>query len=270
MPSFDPTTDAAAITALVQAASDRALDWFRSGRRHEVGAVGDKGGATGFDPVTEADRAVEAEIRAGLAARFADHAILGEEEGTTGDDDAEYRWVIDPIDGTRAFISGQPMWGTLVGLQRRGVPIAGWMHVPAVGETYVAVGGEASLNDAAGRRPLATSPVVDLAAATLLCTHPTMFVTDDERSAFARVTDAARLTRFSGDCVNYGLVASGDADLVVENQLQPYDVIPLIPIVEAAGGVITDREGRPPVHGGWAIAAATPELHAAALAALDG
>ncbi|MGH1502251.1 MAG: inositol monophosphatase family protein [Acidimicrobiales bacterium] len=270
MSSFDPATDAAEVTALVQAASDRALDWFRSGRRHEQGAVGDKGGVSGFDPVTEADRAVEDEIRAGLSARFPDHAILGEEAGESGSADAAYRWVIDPIDGTRAFISGQPMWGTLVGLQHEGVPVAGWMHVPVVGETYVAAGGAAVLRDSAGQRTLAASAVAALADATMLCTHPTMFVTDDEQAAFARVADAVRLTRFSGDCVNYGLVASGDADLVVENQLQPYDVIPLIPIVEAAGGVITDREGRPPVRGGWAIAAATPELHAAALAALDG
>ncbi len=270
MSSFDPATDAAEVTALVQAASDRALDWFRSGRRHEQGAVGDKGGVSGFDPVTEADRAVEDEIRAGLSARFPDHAILGEEAGESGSADAAYRWVIDPIDGTRAFISGQPMWGTLVGLQRGDTVVAGWLHQPTLHETYVASDAGAWREVDGVRRPLQTSATTELGEAILLCTHPSMFVTEAERSAFARVADASRLTRYSGDCVNYALVASGDADLVVENQLQPYDVIPLIPLIERAGGVITDRDGRPPVNGGWAVAAATPALHQAALDALRG
>lgn len=252
------------VTELVRSCGNESLSWFRS--RLKVDNKAD----AGFDPVTEADRHVERLIRSQLQEWFPDHAILGEEDGETGpaSQTASHRWVIDPIDGTRAFVSGQPMWGTLLGLQLEDVPVAGWLHVPPLGETYVAFDGVGMMRSPHGERALATSGVTSLGDATLLCTHPTMFETTDERSAFARVDEQCRLTRYSGDCVNYGLVASGDADLVVENQLQPYDVIPLIPIVEAAGGVITDRDGGPATNGGWAVAAATPELHAAALEAL--
>lgn len=252
------------VTELVRACGNESLSWFRTG------LVVDNKAETGFDPVTEADRHVERLIRSQLEEWFPAHVILGEEDGETGAgcQTTNHRWVIDPIDGTRAFVSGQPMWGTLLGLQLEGIPVAGWLHVPPLDETYVAFDGAGVIRSSTGERALATSGITALAEATLLCTHPTMFETNDEQLAFARVADQCRLTRYSGDCVNYGLVASGDADLVVENQLQPYDVIPLIPIVEAAGGVITDRDGGPPVNGGWAVAAATPELHAAALEAL--
>lgn len=263
-----PTVDE--ISEMVRASGREALAWFRASSRSSKTTVENKA-STGFDPVTEADRHVEHLIRTSLEAWFPDHGILGEEEGETPavDQGIRYRWVIDPIDGTRAFVSGQPMWGTLLGLQFDGAAVAGWMYVPPLDELYVAAGGNGSIRRGVTDHALATSKVTALAEATLLCTHPTMFVTDDEQAAFARVADQCQLTRYSGDCVNYGLVATGDADLVVENQLQPYDVIPLIPIVEAAGGVITDRKGRPPTSGGWAIAAATPALHAAALEALD-
>ncbi|MCP3990829.1 MAG: histidinol-phosphatase [Actinomycetia bacterium] len=221
----------------------------------------------GFDPVTEADRAVEDEIRAGLERRFADHAIMGEEGGETGE--GPYRWVIDPIDGTRAFISGQPMWGTLVGFQIEGEPVAGWMHQPVLDETHVATPSGGWLTRNGETRPLGTSRVTELGDAIVLCTHPEMFVTEREREGFGRIDQAARLVRYSGDCVNYGLLAAGHADLVVENQLKPYDIIPLIPIVEAAGGVITDIAGRIPVDGGYVVAAASRELHEAALAMLS-
>ncbi len=259
------------LTAMIRTASERSLQWFRqpASARPDVDNKHDDGG---YDPVTIADRAVEDEIRAELTRRFPDHEILGEEGGLSGAGSSEstFRWVIDPIDGTRAFISGQPMWGTLVGLQRGDTVVAGWLHQPTLHETYVASDAGAWREVDGVRRPLQTSATTELGEAILLCTHPSMFVTEAERSAFARVADASRLTRYSGDCVNYALVASGDADLVVENQLQPYDVIPLIPLIERAGGVITDRDGRPPVNGGWAVAAATPGLHQAALDALRG
>lgn len=267
--SFDIDDHEPELTALIQTASDRSLQWFRTRMAIENKAE------TGFDPVTAADRAVEDELRAALASRFPDHVILGEERGVSGGAAAEglvgrYRWVIDPIDGTRAFVSGQPMWGTLVGLQDGDDVIAGWLHQPPTSETYLATPRGARRIDRRGTvHDLATSAVTDLADAILLNTHPSMFDDDPaDRAAFERVVGAVRMTRYSGDCVNYGLVASGDADLVVENQLQPYDIIPLIPIIEHAGGVITDLDGRPPIHGGWAVAAATPELHAAALSLL--
>lgn len=267
---FDISPYVEDVTRLVQEASNRSLLWFRQapGGAQESLDVGNKAAAGQFDPVTEADRAVEDEIRAGLHKLFPDHAILGEERGLTGS--GCIRWIIDPIDGTRAFISGQPMWGTLVGLQDGDQTLAGWMHQPTTSETYVATPSRSWWDSAQGRRPLQTSSVTTLEDAILLCTHPTMFETPAEIDAFSRVDAAAKLTRYSGDCVNYALLATGSADLVVENQMQPYDIIPLIPIVENAGGVVTGLDGASPLQGGWVVAAATPELHQAALAALQG
>jgi histidinol phosphatase-like enzyme (inositol monophosphatase family) len=244
------------ITDLVRQASRLALAWFRRDPQ-----VHDKGEA-GFDPVTEADRAVEDHLRAALAERFPDHEIVGEERGASGS--GLYRWLIDPIDGTRAFISGNPLWGTLLGLQHDGRPVAGWLHQPTMDETWVAAGRATWHDSAQGRRALRTRDVTALADATVLCTTPAMFA-GAEADAFARVTAAARLTRYGGDCINYGLVAAGFADVVVDNDLAPYDIVPLIPILEAAGAVVTDRDGRPPLAGGFVVAAATPRLHAAVL-----
>lgn len=223
----------------------------------------------GFDPVTEADRAVEAELRSELDRMFPDHSILGEEFGLSGDGD--YRWVIDPIDGTRAFITGQPMWGTLLGLQLEGEPIAGWMHLPVLGETYVKVGDNCELTTADGSiRTLSTSAVTSLDEAIVACTHPDMFAPGAETEGFDRLQAATRMTRFSGDCLNYGLLAMGLVDLVVENQLAIHDIVPLIPIVEGAGGVVTDLGGNRSFLGGYVVASANPELHARALAVLNG
>ncbi len=172
--TFSIAPHAGAVTQMVEDASRAALDWFR---RPAGSVVVDNKLATGFDPVTEADRFVERQLRAALLDRFPGHAVLGEEDGESGS--GRHRWVIDPIDGTRAFISGQPMWGTLLGLQIDDAPVAGWMHLPVLHETYVAVEATATLATPSGERQLATSDVDDLGEAILLCTHPTMFVTDD-------------------------------------------------------------------------------------------
>jgi histidinol phosphatase-like enzyme (inositol monophosphatase family) len=250
----------AQITALVRSASRLSLNWYRRPMTVENKLT------TGFDPVTAADRAVEDEIRAGLSQLFPDHAILGEERGETGS--GPYRWVIDPIDGTRAFISGQPMWGTLVGLQVRGEPVAGWMHVPVLDESYVATPAGGRLIQGEATRALAASDVTELSQAILLCTHPAMFAPGPQQDGFRRLEAGVRLSRYSGDCLNYGLLAAGQVDLVVENGLAPYDILPLLPIVAASGAVITDLDGNPPLQGGYVVAAATPSLHAAALAVL--
>jgi histidinol phosphatase-like enzyme (inositol monophosphatase family) len=253
----------AEITNVVRDASEGSLAWFR----REI-PVDNKADATGgFDPVTAADRAVEDELRAALSQRFPDDRILGEERGETGQ--GVRRWVIDPIDGTRAFVSGSVLWGTLVGLQQGADVLAGWMHVPAIGETYVGTTGEAWLETAGDRRELRVSGTVDLAEATLCATHPEMFSGAGEWAAFERVAAVARLTRYGGDCTNYGLLALGTIDLVVESGLNPYDIMALIPIIEGAGGVVTDRAGARAVDGGFIVAAATPELHAAALALIN-
>ncbi len=255
------------VTAIVRSASRRSLQWYR-----QPSLTVDNKLEQGFDPVTEADRAVEDELRAALGSRFGDHAILGEERGLTGS--GPVRWTIDPIDGTRAFVTGQPMWGTLVGLQIDDEPIAGWMHQPVLDETHVATpaGGHLLLGEVGSgeRRPMVTRSTTNLAEAVMLTTSPDMFAPGDEAERYAELVAATRLVRYAGDCANYGLLATGMVDLVVENGLAAYDIVPLLPIVAAAGAVITDLDGRLPVDGGYVVAAATAELHAAALDLLTG
>lgn len=249
------------VRGLLPEAGRLALEWFRTGV-----VADDKGSAVGYDPVTEADRAVEAHLRAGLAAAFPTHRIVGEEGGTTGPADAPASWVIDPIDGTKAFVTGVPAWGTLVGLVDGDDPVAGWVHQPFLAETFSAVAGQARYERGdAPAVPLRTSSCTELADASLYCTHPNMFHGFVQREAFERLAAVVRLQRFGGDCYSYCLLAMGHVDLVVEASLQPYDIVPLIPIIEAAGGVVTDRRGRRPIAGGFVVAAATPALHASAL-----
>lgn len=259
---FDVETHRDEVTTLVRTASRRSLEWFRKPLPVE------NKDAVGFDPVTVADTEIEDEIRAALHRLFPDHAVFGEERGETGS--GRHRWVIDPIDGTRAFISGQPMWGTLVGLQHDGAPVAGWMHQPVLDETHVGTPGGGLLIRNGATSPLRTRRDVGLGDAIVLCTHPSMFAPGPEQDGFARLERSTRMVRYSGDCVNYGLLAAGHVDLVVENQLAPYDIIPLIPIVESAGGVITDLDGNPPIDGGYVVAAGCERLHTAALAVLLG
>jgi myo-inositol-1(or 4)-monophosphatase len=254
---------AAAVRPLVARAGVIALRSFRA-----TVAVDDKGGRHGFDPVTEADRAIEAFLRDELSQRYPDHQIVGEEQGTSGPA-GRARWLIDPIDGTKAFVTGVPAWGILLGLVVDDRPVAGWAHQPYLGETFEAVGGVGTLDHDGRRRPLGTSSTTDLAAATLYSTHPSMFESPPDHAAYDRLSRIVRLQRFGGDCYSYCLLALGHIDLVVESGLQAYDIVPLIPIVEAAGGLVTDRDGRPPVDGGFVVAAATAELHARALDVLQ-
>jgi myo-inositol-1(or 4)-monophosphatase len=257
MTTFDVEHHEPAVTALVRAASRRALDWYRRPITIDNKLAG------GFDPVTAADRVVEDELRAGLARLFPDHAIFGEERGESGR--GPHRWVIDPIDGTKAFICGQPMWGTLVGLQVDGIPIAGWMHQPVLDETHVATPAGGRLLRGGEQGPLRASTVSEPGEAILVSTHPSMFAPGHEQEGFARLEASVRMTRWSGDCVNYGLLAAGHVDLVVENGLAAYDIVPLIPIIESSGAIVTDLEGGPPLEGGYVVAAATAELHAATI-----
>jgi myo-inositol-1(or 4)-monophosphatase len=259
--------DAAAFLPTVLAASGEiALRWFRQ----ELFAD-DKGSEFGYDPVTEADRGVEDLLRAAIMQRYPDHQVKGEERGVTGPD-GRYRWLIDPIDGTKAFVSGVPMWGTLVGLLDDGVPVAGWLHQPYLEETFCAVGGVGTLLSARHEAPvpLRTRPTTRLDEAVLYSTHDSMFREEETAAAYQRLRESVRLQRWGGDCYAYGLLALGHLDLVVENGLKDYDIVALIPIVEAAGGVVTDLDGASPVHGGFVVAAATPELHELAVLTLRG
>jgi myo-inositol-1(or 4)-monophosphatase len=248
---------------LVRRAGEIALARFRA-----APVVDDKSGGQGeFDPVTEADRMTERYLREELSTRYPGARIIGEEGGVTGPAGSA-QWVIDPIDGTRAYITGVPMWGVLLGLVVDGRPVAGWCRQPYLDETFGAVNGRGWMDHAGRRRALGTRATGDLSEASMYSTHPSMFHTPWARAAFESLAARVRLQRFGGDCYSYCLLALGAIDLVVEADLQPYDIVPLIPIVEAAGGVVTGPEGATPVGGGFVIAAATPQLHARAMECL--
>jgi len=216
--------------------------------------VEDKGGARGYDPVTVADRAAEAVIRAEIARAYADHGIRGEEHGWQKGA-SRYTWVIDPIDGTRSFILGQMHWATLIALHDGERVVVGVAHQPYVGESFVATaGGGAQWRRGGERRALRTRRCASLGGAVVACTDPKMFRTAAERAAFDRVADRARLTRWGGDCYAYCLLAMGLIDVVIESSLQAYDVQALIPVVEAAGGAIATWDGARCDEGGSVVA----------------
>ncbi|MHC1548114.1 histidinol-phosphatase [Phyllobacterium sp. K27] len=222
---------------------------------------------TGFDPVTEADREAERAIRGLINATFPEHGILGEEFGGENLDQPNI-WVIDPIDGTRAFISGLPVWGTLAGLTINGDAVAGMMSQPFTRELFMCDGKASWYEGPDGVRRLHTRNTTELAEATLFTTTPALFK-GVQREAYDRVESAARLARYGTDCYAYAMLASGFVDLVIETGLHPYDIVALIPIIEKAGGVITTWDGGAAEQAGDIVAAATPELHAKALALLN-
>ena len=219
-----------------------------------------------FDPVTIADKDTEAAMRTILSEARPNDGILGEEhgsfEGTSG-----LTWVLDPIDGTRGYISGSPTWGVLIALSDESGPRLGIIDQPYIGERFLGGAGRAETTGPMGRADLKTRSTKALSEATLFSTYPEIGSTA-ERTAFERVAEQVKLTRFGCDCYAYALLAGGHIDLVIEAGLQPYDIQAPIAVVEAAGGVVTDWQGNPAHMGGTAIAAATPELHAAALALL--
>lgn len=247
--------------ALADAARVQTLRYFRSSDLFPDNKL-----ANGFDPVTEADRACERAMRAILADRRPDDAIVGEEygvqPGTSG-----LSWVLDPIDGTRAYLCGAPSWGVLIGLADAGGPLYGIIDQPWTGERFEGGMGAAQMTSPHGGRALAVRRGVRLDQATLMTTFPEVG-TPAEGAAFRRVADAVRLTRYGLDCYAYALLAMGQVDLVIEAGLQPYDILAPIAVVEAAGGIVTNWQGGPAHGGGQVIAAATAELHQAALALL--
>jgi inositol-phosphate phosphatase / L-galactose 1-phosphate phosphatase / histidinol-phosphatase len=227
-------------------------------------AVDDKPDLT---PVTAADRAAEAAMRRLIEARHPDHGIIGEEFGRLREA-AEFVWVLDPIDGTKSFISGVPLFGTLIALTRRGRPLLGIIDQPISHERWVgAARRQTTLNGA----PIRCRACAGLAAATLFATTPDMFKGADA-AAFGRVASAAKLVRFGADCYAYGLVAAGFVDLVVEASLKPYDFCAMVAIVEGAGGIASDWQGRPLdlASDGRVAIAGDRRTHAAALSLLAG
>jgi len=256
-----PDPDFQALLATAHALADRAaaviLPHFRSGV-----AVDHKGGDS-FDPVTAADRDAESAIRDALREAYPDHGIIGEEFGSHGGD-ARYCWVVDPIDGTRAFIMGQPLWGTLIGVTRDGAPLLGLMDQPFTGERFFSDERAAFLRRGGATNRIQSRKGVALKEALLACTSPDLFATGTESDRFEALSRATRLRRFGGDCYNYCLLALGLVDLVVESGLKSFDIVPLIPIIERAGGVVSTWDGGDPLNGGRILAAGDPKLHAAA------
>jgi histidinol phosphatase-like enzyme (inositol monophosphatase family) len=247
---------------IATAAAAETLPRFRA-----AGAVANKH-AAGFDPVTEADREAERVIRELILETFPGDGILGEEHGSTNAG-SQRVWVIDPIDGTRAFISGVPVWGTLVGLTIGGDAVAGLMSQPFTGELYFATEDGAFYEGPGGPRRLVARRTERLADATLFTTTPALF-SGPLRASYDRLEKGVRLARYGTDCYGFAMVAAGHADLAVDAGLQSYDIVALIPIIERAGGVVTTWDGGPAENGGDILACASPEIHAQALAAIRG
>jgi myo-inositol-1(or 4)-monophosphatase len=221
-----------------------------------------------FDPVTAADLDAERAMRTAINAAYPDHGIIGEEFGDSGTD-ADSLWVIDPIDGTRSFIAGVPLWGVLIGLVQHNVPRLGLMAQPFTGERFFGDGRVARYRGPDGERDLATRACGAIADAVLFTTSPRHF-TGDALTAYRRVETKARLARYGTDCYAYCMIAAGFVDAVIEVDLQPYDILPLIPIIEGAGGRVTDWQGNPPPGTGQVLATGDPRLHDEILAVLSG
>jgi myo-inositol-1(or 4)-monophosphatase len=253
--------------ALAEQLADAAGDVIRPYFRKRVD-VTDKGKDGAFDPVTEADRRAEEKIRALIAEHSPDDAILGEEfgeaKGTSG-----YRWVLDPIDGTRAFIAGQPLWGTLIALEKEGKPLLGILDQPFLRERLTGFSGTTEFRDDKGLQQFRTRACARLADAVICTTHPMTHFKEKERERFWRVERACKLSRYGGDCYAYALLAMGFIDLVIETNLKRWDVAAIIPIVEGAGGVVTDWDGKPAFGGGNVVTAGDARVHAEALKVLN-
>ena len=261
MTGYDSQALIAAAHALADLARPVTLQHFRTA------LVADNKLEGGFDPVTVADRAAEAAMRQWLDTHRPDDAILGEEygakPGTSG-----LTWVLDPIDGTRGYISGTPTWGVLISVADATGPLFGIIDQPFIGERFAGGFGLAETQGPMGRSPLATRAARPLAQAQVLSTFPEVG-TAAERAAFHAVAGRARLTRYGMDCYGYALLAGGHVDLVIEAGLQTYDVQAPIAVITAAGGIVTDWQGRPAHEGGRILAAANPAIHAEALAILS-
>ena len=220
--------------------------------------------AADFDPVTEADQNTERAVREKIRTHFPEHGIIGEEFGAENAD-SDYVWVIDPIDGTRAYISGLPTWGTLVGLTHKGRAVAGFMSQPYLGELFMGVpGGSYFARRGEKAMPIRVSNTELLAESKMMTTTPALFQ-GEARDRYFELERQVQLPRYGFDCYAYAMLAAGHIDLVVEPGLQSYDIVGLIALIEQAGGIVTTWDGERPEEGGNIIAAASASLHEAAL-----
>ena len=259
----DRTALLALIDKLADLARPETLRHFRTST-----LVTDNKDVSGFDPVTQADRATEAALRAALVQHRPEDAIAGEEfadsVGTSG-----LTWIIDPIDGTRAYLSGTPCWGVLIALADKDGPFLGVIDQPYIGERFLGGLGVARGTGPMGERALQCRSRGSISDAILFSTFPEIG-SAQERAAFERVAAQVRLTRYGMDCYSYALLALGQIDLVIEAGLKPYDFAAPLAVIEAAGGIVTDWQGNPPGATGQVIAAGCARVHAQALALLNG
>ena len=262
MTAFDAQDLIETAAELADAARAATLLHFRS-----AGLTADTKEAERFDPVTVADRLSEQRMREILARRRPNDAILGEEYGATSGTSG-LTWVLDPIDGTRGYLSGTPTWGVLISVRDAAGVIYGLIDQPYIRERFEGGLGRAEVNGPSGRADLRTRAPRVLDQAILLSTFPEVG-TASEAAAFRRVASQAKLVRYGMDCYGYALLAAGQVDLVIEAGLQAYDVQAPIAVIEAAGGLVTDWQGKPCLNGGQVLAAANPQIHAEAMALLN-
>jgi histidinol phosphatase-like enzyme (inositol monophosphatase family) len=221
-----------------------------------------------FDPVTEADREIESYIRERISEVYPTHGIIGEEhDDKIGTENCT--WLVDPIDGTCGYVIGSPMWGSLLGLLDEDKCALGLMHQPFVQETYIGSADGAYIIDRNGKRKIRTSDTRDIENAVLCCTHQSILKSSQVQDAYGRVANACRFSRLGTDCWGYALLAHGFVDIVIENELKAYDAVPLIPIVESAGGLMTDWDGDAVRAGGRVVASANAVLHEKVLKLID-
>ncbi len=247
---------------LADAARPETLKYFR-----QANLSTDNKDASGYDPVTVADKAAEKVMRAILARERPDDGILGEEFGTTSGISG-LTWVLDPIDGTRGYVSGTPTWGVLISVADQSGPLMGLIDQPYINERFVGGFGRAFMTGPLGEKPLATRTAMPIGDARLLTTFPKVGSLTEGR-AFHKVAEQVQLTRYGMDCYGYALLASGQVDLVIEAGLKPYDIHAPIAVIKAAGGIVSNWQGGAAHHGGRIIAAANAEIHSAALAILQ-
>ena len=261
-----PVELSAFVHELATVSGNAILPFFRTA----IGAE-NKSKSSVFDPVTEADKAGEAAMRQLIRRHFPAHGIIGEEFGSENAN-AEYTWVLDPIDGTRSFMCGLPLWGTLICLQRNGHPVHGLMHQPFTRERFFGDGEVATWRSQAGgqgmvERKLRVRACAALKDVVLMTTSPQAFP-EGTLEPYRRVEQMVRLARYGSDCYAYCMLAAGQIDLVIEAGLHAYDVAALVPIVTGAGGIMTTWDGEDPAKGGSIIAAGDKRIHAAAMALL--
>ena len=251
--------------ALADAADQQTLPRFRAQGEINIGTKPKEGFR--FDPVTDADREAERAIRQLITARYPDHAVMGEEFGSTGS--GPIQWILDPVDGTRPFLCGIPVWGTLIGLLHNGRATMGMMSQPFTNERFWADGNSAWCRGPQGEHRLATRKGIALDQAIVHTTSPEQ-VERNPQIRFRKLTERSLMTRYGGECYAMAMLAAGQIDVCVEFSLQPYDIAALIPIIEQAGGMVTTLAGERAEAGGHVLASGCPRLHRETLEVLNG